>query len=156
MKKLSETEKLLINHLQDDLPLVKKPFLEISKKLKISELELLKKINIWKKEGIIRRFGAVLNHHKIGMNANAMSVWEVPEDKIKEVSEIMCSIPEITHCYERATNAEWKYNVFAMIHSSAEDECRKMAETISLKTGIINYELIYSEKEYKKISPIYF
>jgi len=83
----------IIRILQEDLPLVPEPYKLIAEDLGIKEMELLEKIKEFCNKGVIRRFGATLNHRNIGFKANAMVVWNVPEERIKEVSGIMILFP---------------------------------------------------------------
>ena len=45
----------------------------------------------------------------------------------------------------------WNYNLFAMIHSTSRELCRKIADEVSNETGLRNYELLFSTKEFKKM-----
>ena len=42
-----------------------------------------------------------MRHQDLGYVANAMIVWQVPEDRIESVGRIMAGFPEVTHCYQR-------------------------------------------------------
>jgi len=37
-----------------------------------------------------------------------------------------------------------------MVHAYTRDECRKVAKQISNATGIEDYDILFSEKEFKK------
>ena len=95
-------------------------------------------------------------HRRMGINANAMSVWVVPDRDVERVGEIMASFKEITHCYERCTLPDWKYNLYAMIHTQTIEGCQDIAKKISEKTGIKEYKLLFSTEEFKKTSMEYF
>lgn len=153
MQALTSKDKKLINILSKGLPLTLDPYSGLAG---LSEDEVLDNINQYKKEGIIRRFGATLNHYKAGFNANAMSIWIVPEDKVDSTGELMAGYKEISHCYERKTYPNWPYNLYAMIHGRSKDDCGKIAGEISKKTGIREYKLLYSTREFKKTGMEYF
>src|SRR5665811_2045693 len=68
-------------------------------------------------DGEIRRFAASIGHRAIGITANAMCVWNVPDERIEGVGAIMAEFPEVTHCYERPRYPDWPYNLFTMVHS---------------------------------------
>jgi len=106
--------------------------------------------------GIIRRFGATLHHQKAGFSANAMVAWIVPDSKVEEAGRIMAGFREVSHCYQRVTQGDWKYNVYTMIHGNSRDECREIARRISKNTGINEYAVLFSVKEFKKTSMEYF
>ncbi|HVI41268.1 MAG TPA: hypothetical protein VM577_11445 [Anaerovoracaceae bacterium] len=153
---LSTIDINIIKKLQEDLPLVPEPYKMIAEDLGITESDLLNKIREFKDSKIIRRFGATLNHLKIGFHANAMVVWNVPVDRIEEVSRIMISFPQVSHCYERATPSGWPYNVFTMIHGQSKLECDKVVSEISDLIHVDKYNILYSTDELKKSSMKYF
>jgi len=146
----------IIRKMQDDLPLVPQPYKLIAEELGIKETELLEKIKEFCEKGIIRRFGATLNHRNIGFKANAMVVWNVPEERIKEVSKIMILFSEVSHCYQRPTFPSWNYNIFTMVHGENEEECEKTVQKIVSAVGISDYSMLYSTEELKKSSMKYF
>jgi DNA-binding Lrp family transcriptional regulator len=85
-----------------------------------------------------------------------MAAWRVPEDKIDEVGNAMASFREVTHCYQRKVEKDWLYNLYTMIHGESREECYRIAKRISQETGIRDYVLLFSEKEFKKTSMQYF
>ena len=153
---LTELEKKIIASIQGDIPVISRPYLEISKKLKISEETLLKTLKDLCDRGIIRRFGATIRHQKSGFAANAMVAWIVDEKRIEEVGEKMSSFKEVSHCYRRNPTDEWPYNLYTMVHANNEDTCREIARTMSSETSVENYKLLFSRRELKKTSMKYF
>jgi len=153
---LTELEKKVVASIQEDIPVISRPYLEISKKLKISEETLLKTLKDLCDRGVIRRFGATIRHQKSGFAANAMVAWIVDEKRIEEVGEKMASFKQVSHCYRRNPNGQWRYNLYTMIHANDEDTCREIARTMSSETSIENYKLLFSRRELKKTSMKYF
>lgn len=141
----------LIKYMQDGIPLTKTPYKDISDALGITEQEVIDRIKKLLKEGKIRRLAASIAHRMIGINSNAMTVWKVPREKVEECGKIMASYEEVTHCYERPTFPDWKYNVFTMIHGYTDEECENVIERIKQETGLDDYVVLYSEKEFKKV-----
>ena len=153
---LTELEKKIIASIQGDIPVISRPYLEISKKLKISEETLLKTLKDLCDKGVIRRFGATIRHQKSGFAANAMVAWIVDEKRIEEVGEKMSSFKEVSHCYRRNPTDEWPYNLYTMVHANNEDTCIKIARTMSSVACVENYKLLFSRGEFKKTSMKYF
>ncbi|VVB90129.1 putative HTH-type transcriptional regulator [uncultured archaeon] len=147
---MDENDIKLLKSIQDGIPLVSEPFEDIAKKLGIREEEVLKRLENLIDEGVIRRFGASIGHRVIGFTANAMCTWNVPDERVEEVGAIMAGFPEVTHCYERPRFPDWKYNLFTMIHAYSRQECEKIAKEISTATGIKDYSILFSEREFKK------
>ncbi|QHQ63101.1 Lrp/AsnC family transcriptional regulator [Anaerocolumna sedimenticola] len=148
-------EKQIIFKLQHEFPLIPEPYKKIADDIGIPENELLDYMIELKNNKTLRRIGAVLNHRTVGFLANAMVVWAVPAERIKEVSDIMISFPQVSHCYEREILKNWNYNIYTMIHSVSYELCDDIIKQISQMTNISNYEVLYSTKELKKSSMLY-
>lgn len=140
----------LLKSIQDGIAIVSEPFVHIAEELGLSEKEVMERLQKMGKEGVIRRFGASIGHRAIGITANAMCTWNVPDEKVEEIGAIMAGFPEVTHCYERPRYPDWKYNLFTMVHAYSREECEKIAKEISLTTGIKDYAILFSEREFKK------
>ncbi len=149
-------EKKIIRQLQDNIPLCSKPFKEIAERVGTSEQKVIALINTWLADGKIRRFGAVLRHQKSGFVANGMGVWIVADEEIESVGNIMAGFTQVSHCYYRPASDTWPYNLYTMIHCTTRTECEQVAREISKKTGIKDYRLLFSSKEFKKASMIYY
>jgi DNA-binding Lrp family transcriptional regulator len=147
---LSVGDRLIINGLQQDLLLVPRPFSEMAARAGMDEAQLLAGCQSLRERGVIRRFSASINHRKAGFAANAMSCWKVPQEKIEAAGRNLASLKEVSHCYERKTNRHWRYNLFVMIHGRSREVCRDAVERISRETGLTDYTLLYSTKEFKK------
>lgn len=155
-KYLNKKDIELIKLIQEDIPLVRQPFKALGEKVGIGERQVLRKINIWKIQGILKRLGILLHHQKAGFLANGMSVWKVPEERIDKVAFTILTFPEVGHCYQRPPFPGWPYNLFAMLHGRIRDEIVDTAKKISERAGIIEYDILFTLHEYKKISMQYF
>jgi len=153
---LTELEKKLITSIQEDIPVTDRPYLDIAKKLGISEETLLESLQGLCSRGFIRRFGATLRHQKTGFTANAMAAWQVGEDRIDEVGNKMASFGQVSHCYRRNPTESWPYNLYTMIHANNKAACRQTAREMSQTASVENYILLFSRRELKKTSMVYF
>lgn len=155
-QELSELDTAFIKELQEDLPLVSRPFDPMAERLGMTVEQLFAYSDEMVKRRLMRRYSAVLYHRRAGFNANAMIVWKVPEERAQEVGEIMATSPAVTHCYQRPTYEDWHYSHFTMIHATTKDECEAIAKDIEQKTGLNDRLLLYSTREYKKTRVRYF
>jgi len=147
---LTALEKQLVQELQTEIPLVSRPFLALAQKLNLSEDEVLAKIKDLAVQGLIRRFGATVNHQRVGYMVNAMVVWQIPEEQIEEAGKILASFPEVTHCYARPAQPEWPYNLYTMIHGKTHQECHKIINRLIRAAEIKNYCALFTVAELKK------
>ncbi|MFC1961659.1 Lrp/AsnC family transcriptional regulator [Chloroflexota bacterium] len=152
---LSPEDRAVVNELQRDLPLTTRPFIEMSNKLGMHEERFLERCRSLLERGIMRRYGAAVNHWKAGYTANAMVCWRVPSEKVDEIGQHLALLREVSHCYERETSLKWPYNLYAMIHGKARETCRELAEKVSRDFGIEDFLVLFSTRELKKTRIIY-
>jgi len=153
---LTELEKKIIASIQEDVAVTDRPYLNIAKKLGIAEETLLENLQSLCDRGFIRRFGATLRHQKTGFTANAMAAWQVDEDRMEEVGNKMASFKQVSHCYRRNPTDIWPYNLYTMIHANDEEACRQTARKMSQAASVDRYTLLFSRRELKKTSMVYF
>lgn len=155
-KNFSQSDKEIIKVLQGEFPLCAEPYKVLAEKVGMNEDEFLRRVKILADEKKIRKMGAVLRHREAGFKANALCAWEVPPEKIDEVAKIMSDNPAVSHCYDRTTEPDWNYNLYTMIHAQTRDECDKIISELSESTGVKNFQVLYSKKEWKKTGMKYF
>ena len=153
---LTDLDVRVIRAVQDDLPLVPRPFEVCAATQQLSEAELFEGMADLKRRGHLRRVAAILHHRRAGFAANAMAVFAVPEDRAEELGRRMAEFASVSHCYQRPVYPDWKYNVFAMIHGRKVGDCERVVEAIQAATGLDDHAVLYSTKEYKKTRVRYF
>ena len=153
---VSDFEVEVIRELQEDVELTSRPFSTMAERLGIGLQEMFDIADSFQERGLMRRFSAVLHHRRAGFRSNAMAVWKVPSERAVEVGNIMAQSRWVTHCYERPTFPDWPYTHFTMIHATSNETCEDVAAEISEATGITEYQLLYSTREYKKTRVRYF
>jgi DNA-binding Lrp family transcriptional regulator len=146
----------LVKLLQGDLPFEQNPYEAIGEKLGIPEEEVIKRLRSMRDSNQLKRIGAVLRHQKSGYTSNAMAAFKVEEPMMEAIGTELASSPLVSHCYERAAHEKWPYNLYAMLHSRKEDEIEAFVRSVVKKYEIGAYEILYSVKELKKASMVYF
>ncbi len=141
----------ILRLMQDEIPLVSRPFKAVADKLGVTEEEVIERVKRMIDSGVVRRFSASIRHRKLGIKANPMIVWKVPEERVERIGKLFSSFDEVTHCYERATvPGKWEYNVYTMVHGYDTDSVEDIAKKLAEAAGIDDYMMLYSVKEYKK------
>jgi DNA-binding Lrp family transcriptional regulator len=153
---LTDFDIAFVRAMQEDLQIIPEPFKDMSDDLGIDIDALFAHVDDMVGRKLMRRFSAVLHHRRAGFAANAMGVWNVPEARSEEVGNLMAQSRSVTHCYERPRFPDWKYSHFTMLHATSQEGCEELAKEISDTTGITDYQLLYSSREYKKTRVRYF
>ncbi|MFH0824865.1 MAG: AsnC family transcriptional regulator [Pseudomonadota bacterium] len=149
-------DKLILTALQGDLGDSLQPYRDIAEELGTTEEKVIGRIRRMQAEGIIRRMGAMIRHIDAGMEFNGMVVWAVKPEQMQEVGHTLAAFPEVTHCYERPPFGKHGGTLFTMIHAASEDGCMEIVRRMAETAKIDKYEILFSERELKKISMTYF
>lgn len=149
---MDERDLELLKVAQDGILFSERPYQILGEMVGMSEQEVVDRLRTLQDEGIIRRFAATIGHRALGIVANAMIAWSAPSEDIERVGELLGSVDEVTHCYERATTPDWPYNLYTMVHSTSKEDCLDRARRLSQLSGITEYRVLFSEFEYKKTS----
>jgi siroheme decarboxylase len=153
---LDSIDRKILVALQGDLDDSPEPYAGIALDVNISETEVIRRIKRMQEDGIIRRIGAMIRHIEAGIGFNGMIVWKVEPGRIEEAGRLMAGFPEVTHCYERPPFGQKGGTLFTMVHASSENGCLDIVRLMSEKTGVKEYEILFSERELKKVSMTYF
>jgi DNA-binding Lrp family transcriptional regulator len=153
---LSPLEIDTIRAVQEDLADAERPFAVYGEHLGVDEDKVLALLASFKERKLMRRFAAVMNHRSAGFKANAMGVWAVPEEQLEAIGPQMAGFAAVSHCFRRPTYEDWPYSVFTMIHGRSARDCEMTVEAIRTDTGVDEYCLLWSVKEYKKVRVRYF
>lgn len=150
---VDELSRKIIIETQAGLPLVAEPYQAIAEAVGCTATEVMQRMQCMLKDGIIRRIGAVPNHYTLGFRGNGMTVWDVPDDKIKECGQKIGTLEYVSHAYQRPRHQpEWNYNLFAMVHGKDRDEVSIKVQQIAEMLGDDNrgHEILYSSRILKK------
>ncbi len=141
--------------LQVGLPKSQTPYKDMARKIGIKTSELLAVLEDWKRQGKLRRIGAIVNHFKVGLGCGAMVVWEVEPGRAKEVGEILAGFAEVSHAYERQTAENWPYNIYSMVHGKSDEDVQQIIKRMSEACSVSSYRALVTERELKKVPPTY-
>ena len=131
-------DKRLLQLAQDEFPLTDQPWLSIGNRLGITEREVLKRIGVLCKKGIIRKVGPALDARRIGLKASTLIAMKVPEERIRKVAKLLSEYEEVSHCYQRKHD----YNLWFTVTARDEMELEKILEEIKRGVDIAENDLL--------------
>ncbi len=150
---LNETEQRLISLIQGGLPISSRPWVDIARQMNLDEDEVLNQVRKLQERGLIKRFGLVVRHHELGYTANAMVVWDVPDDRVRAVGQALGCHDCVTLCYQRPRRLpQWPYNLFCMIHGKDRERVLDIIEELVEAKGLqdIPHEVLFSGERFKQ------
>ncbi|HNS77221.1 MAG TPA: Lrp/AsnC family transcriptional regulator [Syntrophorhabdus sp.] len=114
---MDEIDKKILNLIQEEFPLHKRPYKEIGRQVNIDEKEAVKRVQKLKDAGVIRRIGVVFEPKKLDYTSTLCGV-HVDEKNLIEVVDVINKHTGVTHNYER----EGDLNLWFTIIANKEEE----------------------------------
>ena len=155
-----ELEIKILKLAQGDLPQTLTPYASIAEALGCEEDYVLQLLQKLAKTGVIRRFGAILQHRQAGFTHNGLLAWDVNglnTQQIDALGQALAAHPQISHCYLRtpallntpfkinskqnpatslspslnpSLKPNWAYQLFSMLHANSADDFCKAESEI--------------------------
>lgn len=155
---ITPEEQRLVRQTVGGLPLVPEPYAEVAKALAITEGEVIGAFERMLADGRIRRLGAVIRHRRLGYAANAMVVWDVPDELVSGIAPALARDPAVTLCYRRArSQPQWPYNLYCMVHGRERGRVRAEIERMSATYGLERFPraVLFSERCFSQRAAAY-
>lgn len=130
MISLDDVDKKILNIVQLDFPLSKRPFKELGKSLGLDEEEVIMRIKRLQSEGAIRRIGPIISMKKTG-GVSTLVAMKVPEKRVDEVAAVINQYDEVSHNYLRPAD----YNIWFTLSAESQEKLQEILRDISEKTG---------------------
>lgn len=160
---MNKLDRLILNRIQTQFPVVAKPYAHLANELGISERELMVQINRFKQNHLIRRLGAVFDSAKLGF-VSVLIGLKVEARKLNQVGVKIAKLSSVTHCYSR----NHEFNLWFTVTYQSEEEInhilailtqvpaiKKVLYLPAIKTFKIRTEFKVNDcPDYKKITAI--
>ncbi len=139
---MDECDRAIINAFQGGFPVFERPFGPAAQALtergiEISANELLDRIRQLDEEGILSRFGALINAEAIGGTATLVAL-HAPEERFEEIAELVNAHREVAHNYEREHP---HLNMWFVVSVADSEDVERVLADIERETGQETYNL---------------
>ncbi len=135
-QQLDAIDRAIIRATQSGLPLVTRPYHGIAAQVGVEPDEVIRRLKAMLQSGVIRRIGIVPNHFALGLDRNAMTVWDVEDADISRLGKEIGGLDFVSHCYHRPRVLPvWPYNLFAMVHGRTDEEVASKIAIIAARLG---------------------
>lgn len=141
---MDDIDKKILNLLQKEFPLVERPFLAVAEKCGIDEEEVIKRIEGMKKEGTIRRIGAVFERTKLG-RVSTLCAAHVPEDRKDHFVRVVNAYAGVTHNYRR----DHAYNIWFTVNAADRKEIESFLLSLKEETGVADILEMTATRRFK-------
>jgi DNA-binding Lrp family transcriptional regulator len=146
-------DRRLLAAIEDGLPLAPRPYERVAAELGVGEETVIARLAALRESGLISRFGIVVRHHELGYCANAMTVWDVPDNRVADVGRKIAAMPGVTLCYRRPRRLPgWPYNLFCMVHGRDRAAVETTVDHITRDAGLIGLPraILFSRRRFKQ------
>lgn len=143
----------LRRQLELGLPITPRPYQMLADMTGLSEPEVMAAVRQWQARGLIKRLGLVVRHRTLGYTANAMVVWDIPDEQVQKLGQAMARAPFVTLCYQRPRRLPgWPYNLFCMIHGVDRQRVLGQLATLIAEHGLEQTPraVLFSTKAYRQ------
>ncbi|WP_170407319.1 Lrp/AsnC family transcriptional regulator [Ruegeria arenilitoris] len=131
MTPLDDTDRRLLNRLQEDLPLTPRPYADVAAELGIAEQDLLDRLERMKADRVITRFGPFFDAAAMGGDF-CLCAMAVPEAEFETVLTKVNAHPEVAHNYERTH----RLNMWFVLATETPEAITATADAIERETGL--------------------
>lgn len=151
-RSLSADSQRVLAALQAGLPLVRAPYAAIAAAAGVSEAYVLVLLADWLNRGVIKRMGVVVHHRALGYSANAMCVWNVPDEEVDAVGEALALHEDVTLCYRRQRAPQWQYNLYCMLHGRDRATVNVRLEELAAHENLDRFDraVLFSTRAFKQ------
>jgi len=129
--------KLLLS-LQDDIPLVPRPYREIAARIGTTEDDVIQRLGRLQEMGIVRGLSPVIESRNVGLSAATLVALRVPESSMPAVIRQVNAYPEVSHNYRR----DHPYSLWFTITGKSESRIREILGEIGEKNGLSGPDIL--------------
>ncbi len=127
---MDEFDRVIVNTLQDGLPLCERPFASLAEELDIDEQTIVARIANLLDEDVLTRFGPLYNAERLGGALSLCALSAVPE-RFEQTAGLVNAHPEVAHNYER----EHALNMWFVLATEDTERIAQVVAEIELETG---------------------
>jgi len=124
-------DRAIVNALQGDFPLCERPFAAAAEALRITEDDLIARIDRMLADGTLTRFGPLYDAARFG-GAFTLAAMSVPEADFDRVAGIVNAFPEVAHNYAR----DHRLNLWFVVATPAPEDLDNVVGRIESATGL--------------------
>lgn len=144
---VDRTDLILLDFLQDDIPLEPNPWQILAQKVGLSEDETLARIQVLADKGVLRGIAPTLESGAIHPMVSTLVAFRVPDGDIERVAAVVNQYSEVSHNFRR----NHLYNLWFTLAASSHERINEVIREICSLTGVQSNDVLnlFTEKKYK-------
>ena len=143
---------------EEGLPMALRPFDAWAQALQWPVGRVLATLQRWLQQGTMRRFGVIVRHHEAGFSHNAMTVFNVPDDRVDACGAQLAGAHGVTLAYRRERAPGWPFNLYCMVHGRDRASVRAAIAIAVARCGLegLPHATLFSRRRFKQSGARYF
>jgi DNA-binding Lrp family transcriptional regulator len=133
---MDEIDRRIVNALQAGFPISERPYQEAAQALGISEPELIERLEKLLQDQTLSRFGPLYDAEAMG-GALTLAAMQVPDERFKEIAEIVNAFSEVAHNYAR----NHALNMWFVLATETPAQLQEALANIERQTGLTVYDM---------------
>ena len=149
---IAPADRPLAEQVEAGLPITAHPFDTWAERTGRSVVDVLYTLQHWLDAGTLKRFGVVVRHHELGFAANAMTVFDVPDEQVDACGEALARQPGVTLAYRRERAGPWPYNLYCMVHGTDRTLVQGVIDRVVAAAGLAGHRrtVLFSTRRFKQ------
>jgi len=128
----------ILDALQQDIPLVARPWEAIAARLGIPEPLLLGRLGYLYKTGVLRGISPIIESRALGITAATLVALPVPAERIHGVADLISTYPEVSHNFRR----DHRYSLWFTLSAENAGALEQILSKILTRTGFSRDECL--------------
>lgn len=141
---LDEKDRLLLNLIQNGLPLVDRPYKELGEKIGCSEEVVVDKIRGFKEQKILRQISAIFDTRSLGYQSSLVAC-KAPPDKMDQAAETFSRHPGVSHNYAR----RHEFNIWFTIAVPGTSSLQTHLDVLQKESGAFSIRMLPTLRLFK-------
>lgn len=144
--------------IEDGLAIVPQPYSNVANGIGLEETEVVGRLQRLVQFGVVTRFGCIVRHRKLGYRANAMAVWDVPDNEVDTAASAIIRNSRVTLCYRRKrVLPDWPYNLYCMVHARSRTDALAVVDDLNTAAGLAEKKrtVLFSTRCFKQRGAVF-
>src|SRR5579884_2880565 len=124
---MDDRDRHLLNLMQNDFPLVDRPFLALARQIGTTEDDVLARVQRLRAEKILRQVSAIFDTRSLGYKSSLVAMRAAPH-RVHEAAQIVNEHPGVSHNYERNHEFNLWFTVAVPPPSTVEEHVNALHE----------------------------
>jgi DNA-binding Lrp family transcriptional regulator len=142
--RLDDIDRRLLNRIQEDFPLVERPYAALGAVLGIGEEEVLARVARLRAGRVVRQISAIFDTRALGYHSSLVAM-KLPPERLEEGAAVVSAHPGVSHNYAR----RHEYNLWFTLAVPPWQDVEEAAQALGRKAGALQTRVLPTLRLFK-------